>query len=474
VDTDNSAELIIHLTDLTATLRRRQRVLESQRARFGEGAVPAHIVLELDEIARELARHTAELRRLHPGPVAEQNPYLGLLTFQEQDAERFFGRDALVADLVDRARRAAFLAVLGPSGSGKSSVVRAGLVPMLKGGALPGSEHWRYAVLRPGARPLDTLAAELARLQGDPTRVIHYAETLATSDRALLLLADVLLNRGTGQRLALVVDQFEELWSLTPFEERVQLINLLLTAANTRDTPLLLVLAMRADFLHQAATYPALAHSIGEHDVIVSPMTPGELSQAIARPAENAGGSFEPGLVDELIEQSLDRPGALPLLEYTLQELWKRRVDGLMTWDAYRSLGGIEGALAARADAILAEHYKPEQQDELRRLLLRLVRPDEGVADTRRRVRLDDLVPASSSVDAVQALLKPLTDERLLTTGRDTASSDETVEVSHEALIRAWPTFGRWIADARADLPFQLQLEDAATEVRQQTTLPEA
>jgi Novel STAND NTPase 1 len=255
-------------------------------------------------------------------------------------------------------------------------------------------------------------------------------------------------------RLVFVVDQFEELWTLASQEERDQFINLLLTATGAQDTPLLLVLAMRADFLHRAATYPALAHAIGEHDVIVSPMTADELSQAIARPAENAGGSFEPGLVDELIEQSLDRPGALPLLEYTLQELWKRRIDGLMTWEAYRSLGGIEGALAARADAILAEHYKPEQQEQLRRLLLRLVQPGEGVADTRRRVRLDDLVPASSSVDAVQALLKPLTDERLLTTGRDAASGAETVEVSHEALIRAWPTFGRWIADARADLRF--------------------
>src|SRR5215212_9011753 len=138
--TDASDEQLVHLTDLIATLRRRQRVLESQRARFGEGAVPPQIVLELEDIARELARHTAELRRLRPGPADDRNPYLGLLTFQEQDAERFFGRDALVAGLAERGGHASFLAVLGASGSGKSSVVRAGLVPMLKAGVLPGSE----------------------------------------------------------------------------------------------------------------------------------------------------------------------------------------------------------------------------------------------------------------------------------------------------------------------------------------------
>jgi len=489
VDTDNSAEQIIHLTDLTATLRRRQRVLESQRARFGEGAVPPQIVLELEDIARDLARHTAELRRLRPSPLDERNPYLGLLTFQEQDAERFFGRDALVADLVDRAGRAPFLAVLGASGSGKSSVVRAGVLPMLKGGALPGSERWRYVTLRPGPRPLDALAIELAKLQGgDLGAVLTLSQQLASSDRALLLSAGMLLDRNAGQRLVLLVDQAEELWTLAPSEPDAQatfvaeqqrpFIQHLLTAIAASDAPLLVILTMRADFLHRAAEQPDLAHAIGEHDVIISPMTAAELHEAIERPAANVGGAFEPGLADELIEQTLGRVGALPLLEYTLQELWKQgQPDGALTWAAYRALGGIEGALAARADAILAEHYKPEQQDDLRRLLLRLVQPGEGAADTRRRAALDDLVPAGASLDAVQALLQPLTDERLLvvSTPTDQAASQadsaqppvvggpsSVVELSHEALIRAWPTFGRWIAEARADLRFQLQLEEAA------------
>jgi hypothetical protein len=155
----------------------------------------------------------------------------------------------------------------------------------------------------------------------------------------------------------------------------------------------------------------------------------------------------------------------LPLLEYTLAELWRlRQSDGTMTWAAYRELGGVEGALAARADAMLAERYTSNQQAALRQVLLRLVQPGEGAADTRRRVRLDDLVPVGESHDALYALLKPLIDERLLTSGRDSASGEETLEVSHEALIRAWPTLGRWISEARADLRLQLQIEEAAQE----------
>jgi hypothetical protein len=194
---------IAHLEQLAATLRRRLRVLETQRALYGERDVPTHIVLELEDTRRELVRIEADLRRLRPGLADARPPYLGLLTFQEANADLFFGRDTLVADLVERAGRAPFLAVLGASGSGKSSVVRAGLIPMLRGGALPGSEHWRYVIFKPGARPLDALAAELAKLQGgDLGAALTLSCQLAESDRTLLLAADMLLDRAAGQRLA--------------------------------------------------------------------------------------------------------------------------------------------------------------------------------------------------------------------------------------------------------------------------------
>ena len=275
-------------------------------------------------------------------------------------------------------------------------------------------------------------------------------------------------------RLVLVVDQCEELWTLAPTvpdqrdawiaQQQRPLIQLLLTAVASTDSPLLLVLTMRADFLHRAAEYPALARAIGDHDLIVSPMEADELRAAIVEPARLRGASFEPGLVEVLGAQVQGRPGALPLLEYSLLELWKRRNGAMLTWEAYQQIGGVEGALAARADQIIAEHYQPEQREALRQALLRLVQPGEGVADTRRRVPLSDLAPEAGSVAEVQALLKPLTDERLLTSGRDEQTRLETVEVTHEALIRAWPTLGRWLGEARADLRVQLQLEEAAKE----------
>ena len=476
MEADAAAEQSAALQQRLDILRRRQRLLEAQRAHYGAGAAPPHILLELEDIAHDLARCQADLRRLHTGPTDARPPYLGLSTFQESNADLFFGRDALITDLVERAGHAPFLAVLGASGSGKSSVVRAGLIPMLKSGSLPGSGSWPYFTFKPAARPLDTLAAELAKLQGgDLGAVLALSRQLAETDRALLLAADLLVDRASGQRLVLVVDQFEELWTLQATEpeqhaaslaqQQAPFIQLLLTAVAAPDTPLLVVLSMRADFLHRAAEHPALASAIAEHDVIVSPMTSTELRDAIVRPAELAGGSFEAGLVDELIAQTSGREGALPLLEYTLLELWKQRqTDGIMTWEDYKTIGRVEGALAARADAILHAQYTPEQQDALRQVLLRLVQPGEGATETRRRVRLDDVVPVGESLDALHALLKPLTDERLLTTGRDSVTGYEIVEVTHEALIRAWPRLANWIAEARADLRLQLQLEDAARE----------
>jgi len=415
--------------------------------------------------------------------LTSRAPYLGLRTFQEEDAEFFFGRKGLVELLIEKVTNQPFLAVLGPSGSGKSSTVLAGLLPALKDGALPGSEKWSYLTIKPGTRPLDALSAALTKLQGGELgSALALRQSLASNERALLLAADMLLAeisspqgaRGDSDaRLVLVVDQFEELWTQAPAQsetrqqfieqEQWAFVRLLLAATSANQSPLLLIITMRADFLHRAAENRDLARAIEKHLLIVSPMQADELHQAIFEPAQLAGGAFEPGLVDELIKQTVAREGALPLLEYTLLELWKKkRQDGTMRWKSFHDLGGVEGALAARADKILATHYSPQEQENLRHLLLHLVQPGEGTADTRRRAQLSDIVPAGADADSVQLLLKPLVDERLLTTG--TASGSETVELSHEALIRAWPTFSQWINDAREDLHFQLQLEEAAKE----------
>jgi len=479
---DEQTEEISHLEQLIATHRRALRVYELQAAIFGQAQVPAHIVFGQEDAERQLQQALAQLRRLRPTSVAQDAPYRGLLTFQEANANEFFGRDALIASLLEKTKQTAFLAVLGPSGSGKSSVVRAGLIPMLKGGAVSGSEHWIYcSPLKPSARPLNSLASVLTSMPGGAAlgSVFDLHDRLASRDDALLLAADTLLSGQDDARLVLLVDQAEELWTLAPTEPEAQaafvaqqqrpFIDQILSAIGAPDSPLLVLFTMRADFLHRAAEHPALAHAIGEHDLIVSPMTRDELRDAIERPAELAGARFELRLVDELIHQTADRPGALPLLEYTLLELWNRQqADGTMTWAAFDTLGGVEGALAARADGILKEHYPTEaQQDRLRKVLMQLVKPGEGAADTRRRVRLDDLAPAGGTLAEVQALLKPLVDERLLTTSVDPTSGVESVDVAHEALIRAWPTFGTWINAARDDLRLQIQLGEAAQEWRQ-------
>ncbi|GAB4211420.1 MAG: hypothetical protein OHK0022_45930 [Roseiflexaceae bacterium] len=426
---------------------------------------------------------------------ADDDPYRGLLTFQPEHADRFFGRDRLVVSLIKRhLSYRSFLAVLGASGSGKSSLVRAGVLPMLMSGALNGSKHWRYLTMKPGPNPLDTLARELAVFQGggvDAMRSLQ--EDLARDDLALLFIARQVAQR-EGQRLVLFVDQFEELWTLQPTDpikradwqeqQQRQFIRLLLSAAVEPGGPLVVIVTLRADFLHRAAEEPGLAPVLADNDAIVSSMSQEELRQAILYPARQAGGDFEAGLVERLIEEVYGQVGTLPLLEYTLLRLWKqRRPDGTMTWDAYHKLKGVEGALAEQANELVQTHYaSPEKRDALRYLLLRLVQPGEGVLDTRRRVRLVDLIADGQTLDEVRILLQPLIDERLLTSGLDAGveqllsttnleklGQEATVEISHEALIRGWPLLNGWIDEAREDLRVQLQLEEASREWERQS-----
>ncbi|MDZ4719264.1 MAG: hypothetical protein SH847_12490 [Roseiflexaceae bacterium] len=365
--TSASADESTHLDELTAILRRRRRILETQYTRFGH-LTPDHIVLELEDVQRQLTQVQAELRRVRPQLADTQCPYLGLLTFQELDSAFFFGRDDLVSTLLQKVEHNSFLAVLGPSGSGKSSVVRAGLIPALKGGALAGSKHWCYLIIKPDARPLNTLAAAFASISGQTLGdIATIRETLSRTDDGLLLLADGLRTQQKSTRLVLVVDQAEELWTLTPpnpqaraafvTEQQQPFLRSLLTAASAPDQSVLIIFTLRADFLHRALEHHDLTIWMGdEHTVLVSPLLPDQLKQAITRPAELVGCSFEPGLDDALVEQTLGQPGALPLLEYTLLELWKdRRPDGLLTWDTFQQLGGVKGGLARRADDTLAQ-----------------------------------------------------------------------------------------------------------------------
>jgi WD40 repeat protein/DNA-binding SARP family transcriptional activator len=350
-------------------------------------------------------------------------PYKGLATFDSDDAEYFFGREQLVAELVARLVGAPLLAVVGPSGSGKSSVVRAGLLPALAGGVLPGSERWARALIRPGEHPM----RELRR----------------TADR-----------RAGQRRRVLAVDQFEELFTACQDQhERDEFVAALLRAAADADGGSLVVLAMRADFYGRCAAYPELSRLLGANHVLVGPMSRDELRRAIERPAQRVGLSVEPELVDALLTDIEGQPGALPLLSTALLELWRQRDGRRLRLAAYVGSGGVQGAVARLAeDAFVA--LDPSQQAVARKVLLRLAGEGEGGALVRRRVALAEL-DAHGSPEVAEVVAR-LTDRRLLTV------SDGAVEVAHEALLREWPRLRAWLDDDVQGRRLHRQIGDAA------------
>jgi WD40 repeat protein/energy-coupling factor transporter ATP-binding protein EcfA2 len=389
-------------------------------------------------------------------------PYRGLRVFGEQDAQFFCGRDREVQRLLEKLKSSKFVAVLGPSGSGKSSLVRAGLVPALRAGALSNDEDWRVLVLRPGAAPLTALAAQLATL-GTGQAMQATLDTLEQDPRTLHLAVELALaDRPAGDRVLVVVDQLEEVFTLCRDEsERRQLFSTLLYATSAPGGRAVVIVTMRADFYVRCAAYPELAQLITAEQMLVGPMDADGLRQAIEEPARRVGLKLEERLSETILSDVAAEPGALPLLEHALLELWQRRRSTLLTFEGYQQAGAVGGALAQRADKIFDE-LSPDQQQIARRALLRLTQPGEGTEDTRRRATRRELVPVEGD-DSFDVVLGRLVDARLLTTGRD-ETGVEVIDVSHEALIRGWPRLRSWIDADRAGLLTHRRLTDAARE----------
>ncbi len=407
-----------------------------------------------------------------PDPREEACPYRGLRPFDEADAPFFHGREDEVARVVGLLATAPFLAVLGPSGGGKSSLLRAGLLPALRGGALPGSARWTVEVLTPGAWPLAALAARLERLDPPPLAAPPddqppALDALRASPRALRDRArQALAGRPPDERLVWVVDQGEEVFTLCRDErERARFLDTLLAAAADPDGRCVVVLALRADFYARCAAYPALARQVAAHQILLGPPDRAALRRAVTRPAARAGLAFEDGLVDAILDDAAGQPGALPFLGQALLELWERRQGRVLTQAAYRAIGGVPGAIAARAEATYGA-LDPAGQAVARRVLLRLVEPGEGTEDTRRRATWDELVTRAADGPAAAAALRALVDARLLTVDADAAGGAGRVEVAHEALIRGWPRLRGWLDDERAGLRVQRRLTEAAGEWR--------
>jgi WD40 repeat protein/class 3 adenylate cyclase len=384
----------------------------------------------------QLVQERARLYGAGPGRGAAEPgeaPYKGLASFDVGDAEWFFGRERLVADLIARLAGSSLLGVVGPSGSGKSSAVRAGLVPALRAGVLPGSERWIVLLMRPGEHPLRELDRVLWSTLPKPV-----LERMEGQDQPLRAVRDVL---DPDERIVLVVDQFEEVFTTCTDEaERAAFIAALTGAARDPRGSAIVVPALRADFYGRCAADPDLAELLGANHVLVGSMTAEEYRRAIEQPALRVGVNLEPALVDALVGDVLGEAGALPLLSTALLELWDRRDGRVMRAEAYAQTGGVRGAVARLAEDAYSG-LDEEQQTIVRSVLLRLAGPGEGESVVRRRVPLAEFDAERN--ERVAAVLDVLTARRLLTV------SEGSVEVAHEALLREWPRFQEWLAEDR-------------------------
>jgi conflict system STAND superfamily ATPase/TIR domain-containing protein len=332
------------------------------------------------------------IRGVEPGPgpgqaiYEGQCPYRGLRVFDVDDAPFLFGREALIQWLLNEIRPAIeaqpvnrFLAIVGASGSGKSSVARAGLVAAIKHDGIPGSSRWPVAILRPGPDPVESLAVAVSRAvnvgEGAPALAELIAEFLKNEKAVHLIARQSLSENPSGMRLMILVDQFEEVFTLCPKEDlREAFIRNLLYAAKITQGQTLVILTMRADFYPKCAANAELAAAFSDHHVLVGPMNEDELRRAIERPMLLVGGELEGGLVDLLLRDVRRQSGALPLLQHTLLELWNKRDGRRLSVTAYQEIGKLEGALQRRADATL-KTFSQDEQELCRRTFLRLTQP---------------------------------------------------------------------------------------------------
>jgi hypothetical protein len=404
-----------------------------------------------------------------PAPTAAvepRNPYKGLRAFQEADAADFFGRaratQQLLARMAEPSGQARLLAVVGPSGSGKSSLVRAGLLPALREGALPGSAGWFVVELLPGARPFEELEAALLRIAVNPPSSL--IGQLERDEHGLRWAAERVLPAGDAE-LLLVIDQFEELFTLVEDEaRRARFLASLDAAATDPGSRVRVVLTLRADFFDRPLGYPGFGELLGARTQALTPLSAAELEQAVREPAGRVGVALEPRLVAEVVADVQDQPGTLPLLQYALTELFERRQHATLTLGAYREVGGVAGALARRAEA-LYQGLNTAGWAAARQLFLRLLAVgEEGAEDTRRRVLRAELAALEVGGQAIAAVVEAYGRRRLLAFDRDPRTRGPTVEVAHEAVLREWGRLRGWVESAREDLRAHRRLAAAATE----------
>ncbi|MFD5676841.1 helix-turn-helix domain-containing protein [Streptomyces sp. NPDC127040] len=419
-------------------------------------------------------------------PPAGDCPYRGLPAFTARDAEWFFGRERATAELVERVFErvgSGPLLLVAPSGAGKSSLLNAGLVPAFRrvgGFPMPGADAWPVIRFTPTAHPLRELLDRAAKVLGGdpgitvrdvrerPEALLEAVSRLAGDARA----GDFPSRPARPVRPVLLVDQFEELFTLCSDEEErrafvrvLSAVSAASRAAAAGQDPAVVVLGVRADFSGSCMELPELASAFTEGLFVLPPMSVAELRESVTRPAELAGVTLEPGLVPLLLRDAGLRgdasertpSGALPLVSHTLRATWQERTGDTLTVAGYEQAGGIQGAVARTAETVFAGLY-PAEQKTIRRVLVRLVHVADGAGPTRRRVTRTALLGPPDGADRAAAALDPFVRARLVTMDRD------TVEITHEALLHAWPRLRGWIHADRAGLLIHQQLAHAAAE----------
>jgi serine/threonine protein kinase/WD40 repeat protein/DNA-binding winged helix-turn-helix (wHTH) protein len=399
-------------------------------------------------------------------PVEVRNPYKGLRPFDEADAADFFGRDQLTLQLVARLSEPApasrFLAVVGPSGSGKSSAIRAGLLPAIRRGDVPRSDRWFVVQMHPGVQPFQELETALLRVA--VTHPPSLIEELERDDRGLLRAVDWILPKDDSE-LLIVIDQFEELFPLGEDEERRDaFLRTLVSVVSDPVSRLRVVVTLRADFYDRPLLHPGFGELLAARTQAVAPMRSGELERAITAPAERVGVSLEPRLLAEILMDVAHQPGNLPLLQYAMTELFQNRTDATLTAAAYRAVGGVGGALAGRAEE-LYRRLDEAGREVVRQLFLRLaILGEAGSEDRRRRVLRTELAALDVDQQAMDGAIQSFGEHRFLSFDRDPVTRGPTVELAHEVLLRSWPRLQGWIDSGRQDLRTYRRLSAEAAE----------
>ncbi len=418
---------------------------------------------------QELAESAASWQLEPPTPAAVC-PYKGLEYYDEVDKDFFFGREALTATLLAYLRDHRFLAVIGASGSGKSSVVRAGIVPALrKGEAISGSNSWHILVVTPTGAPLRELANKLWLPGENDAATVDFKQAMLASADALSARVQRWLDVNRHPHLVLVVDQFEELFTLRKGdddEERQRIraesaayIDNLLAAA-APGAPFTLILTLRADFYDRCADFPNLAAAVADEQFYIVAMTRAELYSAIVQPALLDGWELEDGLPEVMLDEVASEPaGSLPLLSVALEETWKRRRGSMMTLGGYQEAGGVRRAIATKAEQEYAR-LSEEEQAAARTIFVRLTELGEGSQDTRRRVPR----PALLAVPAAERVLQRLQHKDVRLVSAEVQGEATYVDVTHEALIREWTRLRQWLDEDRDGERYRRRLDKDAEE----------